>query len=259
MKHLLLTLLTAISLIVNAQQSGSLAGLLPGSGKHFGLDGIGSLNTESFNNVNGSGKLSGYMQLLHKNNHRYSLTTHLSFNRNATNNDSTLASTLLFPDIGKSSFIGTLNYIFRQPNSNHYIGFFGQGSFKTIKGHRKIKQSERDTALTFAILDWQLGIRYFNTVYSVSPDKVIFSASAFLNFYNIPDEDNGDYRYIYDNEKMPSSFPALGVKICLEINRLQLFADFRQIYGSDKKVPDRDLRGFNLNIGVIFNADFYEN
>lgn len=206
MRYVFIICISLLSVAAHAQQSGSLAGLLPGSGKHFGLDGIGSLNTESFNNVNGSGKLSGYMQLLHKNNSNHSLTTHLSFNRNATNNDSTLASTLLFPDIGKSSFIGTVNYITRKNNSPHFIGLFGQGSFKTIKGQRKIKPSDGDTTLTFAILDWQLGIRYFNEVYTAGTDRVIFSASAFFNYYNIPDEDNGDYRYIFNNTKMPLPF-----------------------------------------------------
>jgi len=206
MRNFIIIGISLLSVAAGAQQSGSLAGILPGSGKHFGLNGIGSLNTESFNNVNGSGKLSGYMQLLHNHNENYSLTTHLSFNRNATNNDSTLASTLLFPDIGKSSFIGTVYYITRKNSSRHYLGFFGQGSFKTIKGQRKIKPSDGDTTLTFAILDWQLGIRYFNEVYTMSPDKVIFSASAFFNYYNIPDEDNGDYRYIFNNNKCHPPF-----------------------------------------------------
>lgn len=258
MKKLLLLISLITCYAAHAQQGGSVVSILPGSGKHYGLYGIGNLNTESFNNVNGSGKLAGYV--VFGQNKFYSTSAYIAVNRNATNNDSTLASTLLFPDVGKSSFIGTFNYIRKINHTNHFLGGFCEGAFKFIKGERTIKTTGRDTSLLFSILDWRFGVRYIKHLTPPAAGAVpaTFGASIFLNYYNIPDEDNGDYRFIFDNNAMPSDFWGFGAKITMEVNKVALFADFRHVFGSEIKMPNRDLRGFNLNVGVVFNGDLFE-
>lgn len=260
MKKLILLFLVIQFNQLYSQQSSSLSTLLPISKVDFGLYGIGSLNSEAFNNVNSSGKLSGFVSL-YKKQDKNSLSLLMAVNRNANNNDSTIASTLLFPEVGKASFIGTLNWLWtinKGEDKNQFLGAFFQGSFKDIKGKRLIDSLNRDTSATFTILDWQLGLRYIKSVYHSDDDHVFFSASTFINFYNIPDEDNSDYRYIFNESKMPSSFFSVGAKLTLEVNRMQLFGDFRQTLGPESFLPNRELRGFNFNVGVIFNADFVE-
>ena len=248
---------------VKAQQGASLQFISPGSEKNIALYGIGNLNTEALTNINAAGKFSGALRLDNKSDTR-KWTFFLSVNRNASNGDSTLATTLLFPEVGKAAFIGTLNSMWKlYPNragQTAYIGGFCQGTFKSINGKRNIKTTGRDTTALFTMLDWEIGIRYLRNVFDdISTNThCLFSASLFLNYYNIPDEDNDDYRLIFNEPRMPSDFLGLGVRLAVEINRAQVFGDFRHVFGSSEKIPNRDLRGVNLNVGVIFNADIIE-
>ena len=76
----------------------------------FGLYGIGNTNTETFNNINSSGKLSGYIRPF-KGKVKGVATfvdINFAFNVNASNTDSLVANTILFPDVGNNSFSGSL-------------------------------------------------------------------------------------------------------------------------------------------------------
>jgi hypothetical protein len=250
----LLAVFILLPCFLEAQQGASLQFISPSNTDRVALYGIGNINTEALANVNASGKFSGAFRL-NNNSAIRKWTLFVSANRNASNGDSTLGTTLLFPEIGKASFIGTLNYMWKvnPADTSTFLGTFFQGSFKTINGKRSLKNSDIDTTAVFTMLDWQLGFRYLKVV---APNTRL-SASAFLNYYNVPNEDNADYRLIFNDNNMPSEFWAIGVKIAAEINRLQFFADFRQTLGKETRMPSRDLRGFNLNIGFIFNADVF--
>jgi hypothetical protein len=112
------------------------------------LYGIGNLNAEALSSVNSSGKLQvsvAFMQTDSKD-----LTAYLSFNKNATNKDTLLPSTVLFPEIGNHSFLGTLEYKKRigsetsivDPETSqtvyksHWLGLFGEFSHKKLKLNR---------------------------------------------------------------------------------------------------------------------------
>jgi hypothetical protein len=252
----------SIPVVLMGQQSGPIRILTPIDSSHYALYGVGSLNSESLNNqVNGSGKLAGYANLYkHQDLSSYSIS--LAVNRNASNNDSTLATTLLFPEVGKASFIGTFHALWsidrKSTRHTQFFGPFVQSSIKSIKGERTVEHSNHDTTTNFNVLDWQFGVQYIKDLGSRTSNPAFFSASLFFNLYDIPDEDNEDYRFIFNQKTMPSSFKALGIKLSLEIKSIQLFGDFRHVFGNAEKVPSRDLRGFNMNVGVIFNAGFVE-
>ncbi len=234
------------------------------SKKVFGVFGAGNLNKEQLEKFNASGKFSCYIKPMIKD--KSELTFYLSFNKNATNNDSLLASTLIFPEVGNNSFLGTAEYARRlkqditgQTVKEHYIVPFLEFSNKSI-------QSSQDTGNTklasyhFSTLNYTLGckylFRYSKTVDSTTHD-VYFSMAGYLSYLNIPNQDTADYRVLLKSKTISDNLWAAGIKIGVQYNNFSIFADFRHVLGSDKRIPVRELRGFNSNIGVIFNAEIF--
>lgn len=220
----------------------------------WGLYGIGNVNTESFNNLNSSGKLSGFIRPF-RSDYSYG-TINFSFNVNASNNDSLLANTFLFPDVGQSSIFLNTEYsvVWHTITGYHLLHSFAELSSKTIKG--RIEDSVR----YFNTLNWALGIRY-QYLFKDGDDNVSFSCSPFLSIVNVPDEDNEDYRYLFtkdSNSSLKSAIKSIGFKFAFQYNQFQFFADLRHVLGNESQIPVRALRGFNSNVGVIFNAQIFE-
>ncbi len=221
----------------------------------IGLYGVGNVNTESFSNINSAGKLSGFIRPLKKN--RQFITTTFSFNINASNNDSLIANTFLFPDVGKNSFSFNTAYtrVYAKDSQNfHLYSIFAELSTKSIKGRKD------DSTRYFNTLNWAFGLRY-QFLFKKDNDNMSLTISPFLSIVNVPDEDNEDYRFLFTgnaNSKLKSEISSVGCKITFQYNSLQFFADLRHVLGSKDAVPLRELRGFNQNIGVIFNAELFE-
>ena len=230
--------------------------------KTLKLYGIGSLNSETLNKINSSGKIAVSIVPHYNEKYHSFFEVYLSFNKNATNSDSILASTVLFPEVGNHSFLATIrrvhgikgknNSLF---NEGHYYAPFLEFSQKNIKVDTSSKQG-KSTSGYFSTLSYTVGISYiFNRTIEKTP--IGFSLSPYLSALNIPDEDNDDFRKIFGNPKLPSTIISFGIKTVFQIKGFQIFADMRHVWGSESKVP-RDLRGFNSNIGVTFNADIFE-
>ncbi|MGN6435120.1 MAG: hypothetical protein ACTHMM_01255 [Agriterribacter sp.] len=222
----------------------------------FGLYGIGNVNTEAFQNINSSGKLAGYIRPLKKTN--YYLNVNFSFNVNASNNDSLLAGTFLFPDVGVNSFYAMVDYNYKFPSTDddelHFISPFFEFANKTVKGRKD------DSTRYFSTLSYTLGFRY-HFLFLNSDDKVSFSVAPFYSVINVPDEDNEDYRYLFTGKEdatLSSSIKSLGIKVAFQYNNFQIFADLRHVLGKERNVAVRELRGFNSNVGVTFNASIFE-
>jgi len=220
---------------------------------NWGIYGIGNLNTESFNNLNAAGKVSGYKRLDRS---RGSFTTlYFSFNKNATNNDTLLAGTFLFPDIGNTAAALTLEHtsvICQKGNTFHLLSPFIEFSHKNIK-----VEKEKDGLKEFSTLNYILGLRYQNWTPSEEMD-VSFSVAPYLSIVNVPDEDNEDYRFLFNAPKLRSDIWSFGFKFLVQFNNFQAFADLRSVLGTEKSIPVRELRGFNSSIGIVFNADIIE-
>lgn len=225
--------------------------------KTLKLYGIGSLNSETLNKINSSGKIAvsiiPYYCLEKK---RY-WEVYLSFNKNASNSDSILASTILFPEVGNHSFLATIRrpYAIKGNNQGHYLAPFFEFSQKNIKVDTNSSQGKMTSGF-FSTLTYTFGYSYiFNK--TVEKTTFGFSFTPYISVLNIPDEDNEDYRTIFKSPNLPSELWSFGFKTIFQIRGFQIFADMRHLRGSDKKVP-RDMRGFNSNVGVTFNADIFE-
>jgi len=244
----------------------------------IGIYGIGNLNSESFDNLNAGGKVTAYIKP--QQGKKTSLTFYLSFNKNASNNDSLLASTLIFPEVGNNAFLGTIDFLRKydmptefigngQISKRHAWGPFFEFSHKNIKTDTVNNNKESQT-LYFSTLHYTFGLRYlftFSNKYLQNNKEVNdyggLSLSTFLSFMNIPDEDSTDYKKVLKNnfkdytENVKDHFWSFGVKIVFQMKEFQVFADLRQVLGKPENVPIRDLRGFNSNIGIVFNAEIF--
>jgi hypothetical protein len=230
--------------------------------KTLKLYGIGNLNSETLNKINSSGKIAVSIVPHYNIEKRRFFEVYLSFNKNASNSDSILASTVLFPEVGNHSFLATIRRVYaikgkddRLINEGHYLAPFFEFSQKNIKIDTSSKQGKNTTGF-FSTLMYTFGYSYiFNR--TIDNTAIGFSVSPYLSIVNIPDEDNDDFRKIFSSPYLPSSIVSTGIKTVFQIKGFQIFADMRHTWGSSTRLP-RDLRGFNSNIGVIFNADIFE-
>jgi hypothetical protein len=220
------------------------------------LYGMGNLNTETLNKLNSSGKIAVSIMPIYKSGRFWEV--YLSFNKNATNNDSILASTILFPEVGNHSFLATIRRVYpvKDGQVNHFLSPFFEFSQKNIKVDTSSAQG-KGTSGYFSTLTYTFGYSYiFN--HAVNNTQFGFSFTPYISGLNIPDEDNADYRKIFKSPDLPSSIWSIGFKTVFQIKGFQIFADMRHVLGSESKIPVRELRGFNSNIGVTFNADIFE-
>ncbi len=236
--------------------------------KVFGVFGAGNLNKEQLEKFNASGKFSYYIKPMMQ--ERRELTFYLSFNKNATNNDSLLASTLIFPEVGNNSFLGTVEFAYRlspkkksgvdDPVKEHYVVPFFEFSNKNIKASKDTGNSKQQASYYFSTLNYTVGCKYLfhygKTVENDSHD-IYFSMAGYLSYLNIPNQDTADYRILLKSKTIKDNLWAVGIKVGVQYNNFSIFADFRHVLGSEARIPVRELRGFNSNIGVIFNADIF--
>ncbi|RKR82093.1 hypothetical protein BDD43_2260 [Mucilaginibacter gracilis] len=226
----------------------------------FGLYGIGNTNTETFNNINSSGKLSGYIRPFKGTLGAWKvpafIDVNFGFNVNAANTDSLLVNTVLFPDAGKNSFSGSIVFnIALGKNPDYYlISPFFEFATKTVSGRKT------DSARTFYTINSTYGVN-FQYLYVDADDKVSFTISPYLASVNIPDPGTKDYKYLFtSNESSPlkTTINSWGVKCTFQYNYFQIFADLRTVKGTEAELPVPGYRGFHPNIGIIFNAEIFE-
>jgi hypothetical protein len=235
----------------------------------FGLFGASNLNEETFKNLNASGKVSLYFRPLVYGNK--ALTIYTSYNINASNNDSILYSTLVFPEIGQNSFLGTLDWTsyWSKKTTNgkngHSLGAYFEFSHKNIK----TDSSDKGQRLYFSTLNYTLGMKYSFNIFRDKKDETSenteanFFVTAYLSALNIPNEDVDDYRAImlkgknFSSPVLTDHFMSFGFKIGAQIKSFGVFADFRNVLGSSDKIPLRELRGFHSNIGFTLTPEIF--
>ena len=252
----------AKEIITLKADDGSISGQISAVNRtRFGIIGIGNLNTESFQGINSAGKFSAYVRpLIFGKNQLNDVTLGISFNKNATNNDSLLATTMLFPDLGNSSFTGNLETSWFVGNdtddkSAHYVSPFIEFAQKNVKAEKD------DTEYYFSLLHYTIGTKYIYRYYFDDDEKIeniALSIAPYLSVYNVPDEDNEDYWKLIGDNNMPSNFNAVGIKISFQYKGFQVFADFRHVGDKDNKISVRPVKGFNSNIGFAFTTDIIE-
>lgn len=239
----------------------------------FSIFGIANLNQETLKTFNAGGKASVAVRP-YINTKQTSTGTSAnaiaffaSFNKSATNNDSIVHPKLIFPELGTSSFIGTLQYekhFINEAGKIHTNAVFFEMGVKSIQSDSVVKGQK----LSFDALNYTIGYKYGFSYIKDNPfekGKTVnlgFYFSPFISAYNIPDEDREDYKKILltngtvtGNGNDLSDFVInAGVKTGFHFNGMEFFADLRHVMGGNK-VPIRELKGFHANIGFVFNAD----
>jgi hypothetical protein len=235
----------------------------------FGIEGSGSLNEETFKTTNGSLKATLYARPVQYKNK--AVTIYASYNVNASNNDSILFGTLIFPEVGKNSFLGTIEWrsFWSKFNTDdkkrgHSLAGFLEFSHKNIKTDSSIDGQK----LHFSTLNYTTGVKYTFSFWKKGADstsnnsELSFSTTPYLSYLNIPDEDKADYQAILarGQKVQPSEINenifSWGIKIEFQVNSFGIFADFRSVIGNEKKFPIRELKGFHSNIGFTLNTEF---
>jgi hypothetical protein len=240
----------------------------------FSIFGLANLNQETLKSFNAGGKATvavrpaiGDTKKTTNGISRNAIAIFASFNKSASNNDSIVHSKLIFPELGSSSFIGTVvleKYYINTDGKVHNNSIFFEMGVKSIRSDSIVK-GER---LSFDALNYTIGYKYGFTYSKDNPFEkgkkvnLGFYLSPFISAYNIPDEDREDYKKILitngtvtGNADNLSDFVInAGVKVGFHFNGMEFFADMRHVMGGSK-VPIRELKGFHANIGFVFNAD----
>ncbi|MBS0027701.1 hypothetical protein ACTJJ0_03465 [Chitinophaga sp. 22321] len=236
--------------------------LEPQSGKfsikelaRFGIYGIGNTSTSTLSNLNASGKFSGYFRPFRS--ERQFAEILMAFNINATNTDSLLNSTFLFPDVGvNSSYLrGSYNFKFNGSSDMEFflLSPFAEFSFKNIRGRLA------DSTKNFYTLNYTLG----GSVQWLLRDDDINITISLTPYYSrvvVPSSSEKDYKYLIKqerNDNVATKVNCLGVKFAAQINYFQIFTDLRWAVKEKKELPN-DMAGFHPNIGITFNAQIFE-
>lgn len=240
----------------------------------FSIFGLANLNQETLKSFNAGGKATvavrpaiADIKQTKKGISRNAIAIFASFNKSATNNDSVVHPKLIFPELGSSSFIGTVvleKYYINTDSKVHSNSLFFEVGVKSIRSDSIVKGQR----LSFDALNYTIGYKYG---FSYSKDNPFekgkkvnlgFYISPFISAYNIPDEDRLDYKKILvangtvtgNADDLSDFIINAGVKTGFHFNGMEFFADMRHVMGGSK-VPIRELRGFHANIGFVFNAD----
>jgi hypothetical protein len=254
----------------------------PAKPVRFAIIGIGDVSSQTLSNINAAGKLSFYAKPYstyflkkdkgsdgktikengvakkHKTNKELLTSVFVSLNVNASNKDTLVEGTILFPDLGNSSVLLTpeIGILAHNPDPNendgwsYYYGLLSEFTNKKIAATKK--RSGGDTSVYFNVNSITVGVK--GGVFYQPDNNTVLSVMGvfYFNYVHIPDKDSTDFRYILRQPKLSTSFNSIGCKITFGINDFQIYADVRHtFYNPDEVISDRGLASFNANVGVI--------
>ena len=228
---------------------------------HFKVFGVGNVSDESLKTINAGGKaVFGFFPNPFK--EKWQGNFFVSYNKNATNTDSALSTTLIFPEAGNHSL---LMHAFwksitnRENNIAAYKGPFLEFAVKKIT-NKKDTSDPKSQEFNFNTLHYTAGYKWGFTKEKFKDNKtqnIGCELAIFYSHVNIPDEDHKSFEKILNRTATKNDFGMLGFKVSFEVNGLQIFSDIRHVFGSETKLPVDDLKGFSYNIGVSFNTEVF--
>ncbi len=230
---------------------------------HFKLYGIGNLNNETLKSLNAGGKIAiGFTP--NPNSPKLHANYFASFNKNATNTDSAISTMLVFPEAGNhTAFLSVLwqkeKVVTGEKGLVYQSGPFLEFAFKKIT-NQKDTTDPKFQELAINTLHYTGGYRFgYSKIKSIEGKVYQIGGyfSIFASYVNIPDEDHQNFETITNLKATNNSFLMIGAKVSFELNGFQIFADVRNVFGNEKKLPIKDLKGFNSNIGVAFNTEVF--
>jgi hypothetical protein len=226
---------------------------------HFRVLGIGNISDETLKSLNAGGKLAiGFCS--NPFNDTWQGNYFASFNKNSSNTDSAISTTLVFPEAGSHSFLFTSFWkSFKNPQNGlyNYNGLFLEFVSKKIT-NKKDTTDPKSQVVSINSLHYTAGYKWgFSKMGTVKGElyETACDLSIFASFVNIPDEDHDRFQTIANLQARNNSFFMIGAKVSFELNGFQIFADLRHVFGNKNKLPLTDLHGFSSNIGVAFTAD----
>lgn len=230
---------------------------------HFSLYGIGNLNDETLKNLNAGGKIAvGFTPK--PNSDKLHATYFASFNKNASNTDSAISTMLVFPEAGNhTAFLSALwrkeKPVDGEKGLIFQSGPFLEFAFKKVT-NKKDTTDPKFQELSINTLHYTAGYRFgYSKIKSIEGKTYEVGGyfSLFASYVNIPDEDHENFQKITRLSATKNDFFMIGGKVSFELNGFQIFADIRHVFGDEKKLPVKDLKGFNSNIGVAFNTEIF--
>ena len=274
MKMILLLILITVTVGIEAQQilsnsfyakkpaaqSKSTTSFTPPDTINFKVFGVGNISNESLKAINAGGKVAfGFYPNPFKEN--WQGNYFVSYNKNATNTDSALSTTLIFPEAGNQSFL--MNAFWKSPfnkrNTDSYKGLFLEFAVKKIT-NIKDTSDPKSQEFRFNTLHYTAGYKLGFSKERMKDDKkqnIGCELAAFFSYVNIPNEDHESFEKIINRTATKNDFSMIGFKVSFEVNGLQIFADLRHVFGSEEKLPVQDLKGFSYNIGFSFNTEVF--
>jgi hypothetical protein len=234
----------------------------PDSKGIFGIEGAGTLSTEELKKSNGAGKISILINpypVLYGNGRTLQSLTHISLNKNATNNDTLLPSTILFPELGNVSFSATTELLLKIQEKSEETQYFGTAFFDFAL--KDVKGNINDSIFRFNTLSYSVGLRFLIQYYYLNSSDEIRNAnlavSLYANFLNIPDEDIYDYTRLMRDPYVRDNLSGIGVKVQAQYSNFIFFADLRHTAYDGKSYRNRDIDGFSSNIGIAVAGDLF--
>lgn len=224
---------------------------------HFKVFGVGNISDETLKKINAGGKavFAFYPDPFDTN---WQSNYFVSYNKNATNTDSALATTLIFPEAGSHSFLMHAFWKSTTTNKpNKYRGLFLEFAVKKIN-NKKDTTDPKFQEFSFNTLHYTAGYKWGFTKEKFKDNKIQTMGcefSLFGSFVNIPDEDHENFEKVINRTSTENAFCMIGFKMSFELNGFQIFSDIRHVFGDKEKLPVYDLKGFNYNIGVSFNTE----
>ncbi len=230
---------------------------------HFRLYGIGNLSDETLKSLNAGGKLAvGFIP--NPNSEKLHANYFVSFNKNASNIDSAISTMLVFPEAGNHSALLSVIWQKEKPIDGEkglvkYTGPFFEFVFKKIT-NKKDTTDPKFEELSINTLHYTAGYRFGYSKQKFIEGKLYqigANLSIFASHVNIPNEDHANFEVLTKLKATNNSFFLIGAKVSFELNGFQIFADVRHVFGDEKKLPLKDLKGFNSNVGVAFNTEVF--
>jgi hypothetical protein len=235
--------------------------------------GSSQISTDEFNsNLSGGGNFQALVLI----DPRLAITLSynlLGVNPRSVDKDSINLNGLIFPDAGSSGFMTSLMWrpFILKKNSTNKDFFkacpffeysmrntkFDLTTIDTVQSSNAMTiETKRENKLSFSSLSYSLGCRFeFTHISSTDSSKLVqLGVTPYLNYFNIPDEDAGNF---YQTLGLPLSNAAksdiwsAGIKLTLSYKNWNFFADMRHNFNSQGlDIKGTPLEGFVFNIGT---------
>lgn len=171
---------------------------------------------------------------------------------------------LMFPEASSTGYLMSISYdFFKEDKSKmkrHNLSPYAEFAFKQSKVESPIIDSAGvevgKTILDFSSLNYNIGLQYsFTYEPKDKPENTVnLTLQAYINFFNIPNEDEDKFYELVNDKLDNSNITSLGIKSTLSYKDFTVFGDFRNNFSTKNLRNDNVFKGFVFNIGTMINT-----